>query len=94
MEKYAKFHEIILAYVWNLDRTSGDPETYALTYAEALEVGDRMGWLKTASWIKGKGYGTTQPGKRLCALLEPYRMDPATKWLAKISTFPAASKHA
>ncbi len=49
-KKYAKVNDLILAFVWYLD----DPTraaTYALTYPEAIPIGDSMGWTKTASWL-------------------------------------------
>ncbi len=46
--KYEAFPGFILAFVWNV----GDhdrPLTYALTYADALSVGDQMGYTQTPS---------------------------------------------
>ena len=77
-QKYEKFPNLIIAYVWNL----GDPlqaVTYAMSYAEAFEVADAMGWTKTASWKRG-GYVNNQPSQKLRALLEPFRMDAGTWW--------------
>ena len=50
--KYAKVRNLLIAYVWHL----ADPEdmvTFALSYAEARAVADKMGWTKTESWRKG-----------------------------------------
>lgn len=69
--KYEKFHELLLAFVWHLDGEDA-PETYALTYAEALAVGEAMGWTCTASWVEHGDYGTTRPGRELRRLLNPY----------------------
>ena len=66
-KKYEKIHGLILAFVWHLDG-QGERDTYALTHAESLAVGDAMGWTRTASWRAG-GYNTNNPGKKVCALL-------------------------
>jgi hypothetical protein len=78
--KYMKFHDLILAFVWNLGGSS-ETETYALTYPEAIAIGDAMGWTKTASWTEHGGYGTTRPGVVLCERLQPFRMTPDKWWL-------------
>lgn len=77
-QKYARISDLILAYVWRL----ADPPaavTYALPYAEALEVAGAMGWTTTASWLRGQ-YITTSPSQRLVTLLEPYRMSEGRWW--------------
>jgi hypothetical protein len=79
--KYAKIKSLLIAYIWHVN----DPRkevTFAMTYAEALQVADAMGWTKTPSWQAGK-YTTTQPSARLQALLEPHRMSPE-KWWARV----------
>jgi len=50
-KKYLKIHDLVFAFVWHLDGAA-TPETYALTCAEAIAVGDAMGWTCTASWTK------------------------------------------
>src|ERR1700681_4201880 len=54
--KYAGFPGLVLAYVWNVGNPSYT-KCYALTYAEALTVGRKMGWTRTASWLKGGNTG-------------------------------------
>lgn len=79
--KYSRIRNLLLAYVWHV----GDPQrttTYALTYQEAVQILRRMGFAKTLSWKK-VGYGVTRPGRRLIALLEPYKMTP-DKWWWKV----------
>ena len=44
-QKYARFHDLILAFVWHVHDPTPSP-IYALTYREALVVGKRMGWTK------------------------------------------------
>jgi hypothetical protein len=51
-QKYGKIVDLILAFVWNLDNTN-PAATYALPYAEAVQVAAEMGWTKTASWQQG-----------------------------------------
>jgi hypothetical protein len=80
--KYSKFPNLLHAFVWGLGEEV-EPVTYALTQAEAVAVGETMGWTKTESWRRGF-YTSQQPGKRLLALLEPYRMD-ADRWWKKIT---------
>lgn len=75
-QKYEKFPNLIIAYVWNLN----DPQeaaTYAMTYSDALGIAEAMGWTRTVSWKRG-AYSNNQPGKKLRALMEPFRMSPGT----------------
>ena len=81
--KYEKFPNLIIAFVWGIG-SFNDIETYGLTHPEAVAIGDEMGYTKTSSWDKPKGYyTTTRPSAKLLALLEPYRMTPE-KWWEKI----------
>jgi len=80
--KYAKFPNLIMAYVWDLEDKKNTC-VYALTYQEAFAVCNEMGWTKTASWKKG-GYSSNRPSKRLKELLKPYKMTPQ-KWWKKIN---------
>ncbi|MGO9603715.1 MAG: hypothetical protein ACLQAT_10020 [Candidatus Binataceae bacterium] len=82
--KHEKFPDLLLAYVWNLSDAS-QTECYCLSFSEAQRVAEQMGWTKTDSWIKGEGYSTSAPGKRLLSLLEGYQMTPDL-WRAKIRT--------
>lgn len=86
--KYAKFANIILAYIWGLDRPEY-AETYALAFPEAVAVATEMGWTKTVSWAKD-GYSTSNPTARLLGLLAPYRMT-AEKWRQKVTAIQTAS---
>jgi hypothetical protein len=81
-KRYERFPGMIMAYVWNVF----DPPatlTYALTYREAVQVGDRMGYTKNASFQVGGVWTCNQIGRSLRELLEPYRMTQA-KWREKI----------
>jgi hypothetical protein len=79
--KYSKISNLVIAFVWQL----GDPGravTYALSYREAVKIAAEMGWTNTDSWGNGK-YSTSAPSKKLCALLEPYKMSPE-RWRERI----------
>lgn len=81
-KKYEKFgRALVFAYVWDVD----DPDkvsSYALTYAEALAVAEKMGWTKTASWCQG-AYVTQRPSAKLLRLLAPYKMGRGA-WALKV----------
>jgi len=81
-QKYAKFPNLLIAYVWYLARADA-VATFALTYNEALRVAEEMGYTDTESWRRGN-YVNTRPGVRLQGLLEPYRMTPE-KWWTRIT---------
>ena len=76
--KYLKITNLIFAYVWGLQK-SEHAATYALTYHEAVAVAEKMGWINTVSWMNGR-YSTSAPSRRLCELLQPYKMSPAAWW--------------
>lgn len=50
-KKYEKLPNLILAYVWYLNDSS-KTVTYGLTYHEAVEVANNMGYTKTPTWNK------------------------------------------
>ena len=81
-QKYSKFPNLLLAYVWFLD-TPEQAVTYALTYAEAVSVAENMGYTATMSWQTGI-YTTTRPSRKLLQLLEPYRMT-SDAWRLRVS---------
>jgi len=60
-QKYAKFSNLILAYIWGLQAPE-QAETFALTYPEAVSIAQAMGWTKTESWARG-AYSTSAPAK-------------------------------
>lgn len=77
--RYERIRDLIFAFVWHL----GDREratTFALTHAEAVQIGDVMGWTATSSWTNGGAYSTSRPSARLLELLEPHRMAPSRWW--------------
>jgi hypothetical protein len=80
--KYEKFPDLIIAYVCNL----AIPEktvTYALTYREAVEVGDVMGYTKSPSWVEHHSYSTRHFGIKLINCLDQYTMTPE-RWRKKV----------
>ena len=71
--KYERVGGLLLAYVWHIN----DPATsvtYVMTYPEARTIAETMGWLVTPTWAKRGYYANNNPGKKLVALLEPFRM--------------------
>jgi hypothetical protein len=86
--KYAKFPNLLLVYVWNLD-VPADTKCFALTYKEAFDVAQKMGYTKTLSWRTGgsserRGYSTTAPSKKLRDLLAGHEVI-SKMWWSKIS---------
>jgi hypothetical protein len=87
--KYERFHDLILAYVWNVE-TPSHTTCFALTYPEAYRVAETMGYTKRKSWTHGvgpnqlRGWTTTKPSDSLRELLAPYEMN-TNKWRDKIA---------
>jgi len=77
-QKYEKFPNMLIAYVWNLDDAS-TTATFAMTYAEAFSIMSEMGYTKTASWEQGN-YVCTNPGEDLRGRIEKYRMHSRDWW--------------
>ena len=86
-KKYAQFPNLIIAYVWYLNDPS-KTVTYGLSYQEAVEVADKMGYTKTPYWEKTGAYSNQKPGDKLLNLLKPYKMSPPKKWWEKIINMP------
>tara|TARA_Y100000310_G_scaffold238471_1_gene241852 strand:- start:450 stop:911 length:462 start_codon:yes stop_codon:yes gene_type:complete len=82
-KKYSKFSNLIMAYIWYI-QDENKCVTYALTYKEALEIAEKMGWTNTSSWNDKGGYSTSNPSKKLTELLKPYKMN-SKKWWNKIT---------
>jgi hypothetical protein len=78
-KKYEKFPNLLIAHVWHLDLPD-DVRTYALSYAEAFGVAEKMGWTRTSSWLDNGVYSNTRPGVKLRELLEPFRMTSERWW--------------
>ena len=81
--KYERIPRLIMVYIWRL-RDSSETLCFGMTYSEAYQIAEEMGYTKTDSWMTGgkrkkHGYSTTRPSERLKGLLQPYQMDPI-KW--------------
>jgi hypothetical protein len=76
--KYEQVDRLVMVYVWNA-QSLGTAEFYAMTWAEAVTLGDGLGWTKTDSWTKGGKYVTTNPSARVRAAVLPYRVVPG-RW--------------
>ena len=83
--KYERIRDLLIAFVWHLDDRQR-AVTYAMTHAEAVAIGETLGWTSTESWARG-AYSTSRPTARLTELLEPHRMGPARWW--QLVTGPA-----
>lgn len=86
--KYAKFPNLIHAYVWGIGGTV-EAATYAMTQTEAVGIADEMGYTLTASWRSG-AYATQKPSRRLLEALAPFRMTPAL-WREKVMRLQQAA---
>jgi len=86
-KKYEKFPGLLLAHIWHVQEP--EYETYVLTYAQALHIGNEMHWTSSASWLHGEWYTTTRPGKKLKAKLQPYRATPEL-WKSLVESPQAA----
>ncbi|MGI9030434.1 MAG: hypothetical protein ACR2HP_10690 [Ilumatobacteraceae bacterium] len=73
-QKYGKFPDLLLAYVWNVAEPL-NAQTFCLTQLDAVGVAHAMGWIATASWERG-AYSTSRPSSRLVNLLAPFEMSP------------------
>ena len=81
--KYAKIPRLIMVYVLNC-RSTNESEIFAMSYDQMVQVGEAMGWTKTASWMERDQYSTQHPSPKLRGLLAPYCMD-AAKWAALLA---------
>jgi hypothetical protein len=79
-QKYAKMPELLLCFVWYLGVSQQQRTCFALTYNEALLVGDQLGWTKSASWTKGQKYSTSAPSTKVLKALKPYEMGSPEHW--------------
>ncbi len=80
-KKYSRIANLLLVYIWDVQDVT-QSSTYALTYAEALELLTRRGHTDTASWDKGR-YSVASPGAELMKMLKPFLMKPEG-WRARI----------
>lgn len=83
--KYERLDQLVMVYVWNAGR-GADADFYAMSWATAREIADRLGWTSTESWTRDRrgnpergGYGTTRPSGRVRQEIETHLMGPG-KW--------------
>jgi hypothetical protein len=57
--------------------------TYALTYKQAFDIAEEIGWTRTNSWQRGS-YANTRPGAKIISMLEPHKMT-SEKWWQKVT---------
>jgi len=81
--KYECIANLLIAFVWHID-SEDETRCYALSYAEAIEVADQLGWTKTKSWANGT-YSNTRPSVRLEQLAKPFLMT-SRAWRDKITS--------
>jgi len=79
--KYEKFPDLLLAYVWDLHDLPNS-HCYVMSYRQAVEIGDKMGYTATASWRTGK-YTTTRPSRRLLEFMASCRAT-QDNWRARV----------
>ena len=65
--KYERIADLVYAFVWNV---ASDAEVYALTYAEAVNLAEQLGWTATDP------AGMLLDVVAVQATLEPYRATP------------------
>jgi hypothetical protein len=87
-KRYLRFGpRLCMVYAWHVLEPS-EVELYAMTFANAVRIGDEMGYTATASWNTGGAYTTTRPSQRLRALLEPQRITPGAGELRALIEHP------
>jgi len=81
-KKYSKFHDMLIAYVWNVSERA-NAQIYVLTQQEAVDIATEMKYTATESWL-GKGvYVVTRPGRELVDRIRSHEASRA-KWEEKI----------
>lgn len=73
--KYAAVPGLIIAHVWYVSQPE-DTVVYAMTYGEAVNLAEAMGYAASPSWRDGGYYATSSPAARLVEFLERHRMTP------------------
>ena len=82
-QKYEKFPDMLIAHVWHVN-TREDIKVYVMSYLEAIQIGEAMGWTDTSSWKNGKAYTTSSPSQELKNLMLPF-LTTANNWKTKIT---------
>jgi hypothetical protein len=81
-KKYSKFHEMLIAYVWNVSEPA-NTQIYVLTQQEAVDIATEMKYTATESWLGRGVYVVTRPGRKLVDRIRPHEASRA-KWEEKI----------
>lgn len=84
-QKYERIIDLLITYIWHVD-SEEETRIYAMSYAEAVDIADQLGWTQTESWAKGC-YSTTSPSKRVEELMNPFLMT-AEKWHGRLTPRP------
>lgn len=84
-KKYERISNLLLVHVWHVN-DGQEPVFYALRYPEAVKVLEQMGYADTPSWGRG-GYSTSNPSRKLCEKLAPYKMDQSQWWEKIVGEF-------
>jgi hypothetical protein len=80
--RYAKFPELILVYVWNVEMDKS--RYFALTYNDAENVAKEMRWTETHSWKVLGGYGVWNVNDELLRKLAPHEITEPQQWRKKL----------
>lgn len=73
--KFLAFPSLILACVWGVKGAKG-MQLYLMTYKQALEVAEELGWTRTNDFLAGGRYTTTDPSKRVLDALAKHQYYP------------------
>ncbi len=71
--KYATTPDLLLVYVWYVTEPA-KTRFFGLSYGEAVQLAELMGYTATASWQQGGKYVVTAVGAELEAKLTRYEM--------------------
>lgn len=69
--KYSKISNLYMIYIWNV-LNQCDVSFYAMSYEQAVELANSMGYTKTRSWCDHGRYVQTVSSKRLTTQMENY----------------------
>lgn len=76
-KKYEKFPGMLIAHLWFTNEPL-KAVLYIMTYQQALEIAETLGWTKTNSWIVQGGYTSNNPSMRVVSALKPYKYQPGS----------------
>ena len=81
-QKYSKFPDMLIAYVWNLSEP-GNTRIFVLNQDEAVRIASAMKYTETDSWINKGTYVVTRPSTKLVEMLRQYEVS-RTTWSTQI----------